>query len=220
MPEGPTPRKEKMLLELEDSQLVLVDYQTRLIPALPEASRVLARAGQLLRMAQLLHVPVVLTQENPGEGGRGLGPTVPELQGLAVAARARTLDKMSFSAAADGLTQWLRPAAKAAQGNARSLPKHLQKAVPAPQRNTVVLAGCETHVCLLQTALELLDEEFDVWVVTDACASRHERDRDAAFDRLAGAGAELVTTEMVAFEWRRSAEHPAVREVLSCIKGD
>ena len=210
-----------MLLDLDDSQLVLVDYQTRLMPALPEAATVLARAGQLLRLAALLRVPTVLTQENVQEGGKGLGPTVPDLMAAAQDARARTLDKMSFSAAADGLVGLLRPAAKPAQGNARSLPRHLQKPSVAPaQRNTVVIAGCETHVFLLQTALELLEEEFDVWVVTDACASRHERDRDAALDRLAGAGAELVTTEMVAFEWIRSADHPAFREVLACIKGD
>lgn len=211
-----------MLLDLDDSNLVLVDYQLRLMPALHEGAQALARAQQLLRLAELLRVPTVITQENvrgTGEGGKGLGPTVPELQSLAQAARARTLDKMSFSAAADGLVPLLRPAARPAQGNARSLPKHLQKAVPAPARNTVVIGGCETHVCLMQTALELLDEEFDVWVVTDACASRRERDRDAAFDRLAGAGAELVTTEMVAFEWIRSADHPSFREVLACIKG-
>ena len=85
-------------------------------------------------------------------------------------------------------------------------------------RNTVILAGCEAHICLLQTALDLLDDEFDVCVVTDACASRTERNRDAAFDRLAGAGAELVTTEMVAFEWIRSAEHPHFKFMQSLIK--
>ena len=67
-----------------------------------------------------------------------------------------------------------------------------------------MIAGCEAHVCLLQTALDLLEDEFEVWVVTDACSSRTERNRDAAFDRLAGAGAELVTTEMVGFEWLRT----------------
>ncbi len=81
-----------------------------------------------------------------------------------------------------------------------------------------MLAGCEAHVCLLQTALDLLEDEFDVWVVVDACSSRTERNRDAAFDRLAGAGAELVTTEMVAFEWLRSAEHPLFKEVQGLIK--
>ncbi|MEN9842998.1 MAG: hypothetical protein RLZZ612_827, partial [Pseudomonadota bacterium] len=104
-------------------------------------------------------------------------------------------------------------------GNARSLPKHLQKPqAAAPERRSIVIAGCEAHVCLLQTALDLLDDEWDVCVVTDACGSRTERNRDAAFDRLAGAGAELVTLEMVAFEWLRSCEHERFKDVLALIK--
>ena len=97
----------------------------------------------------------------------------------------------------------------------------LQKAVPAPAqpaRSSIVIAGWEAHVCLLQTALELLELEFAVWVVTDACSSRTERNRDAAFDRLAGCGAELVTTEMVCFEWLRSAEHPLFKPMQALIK--
>ena len=70
----------------------------------------------------------------------------------------------------------------------------------------------------MQTALGLLEEEFDVWVVTDACSSRTERNRDAAFDRLAGAGCELVTTEMVVFEWLGSADHPRFKEALALVK--
>ena len=65
---------------------------------------------------------------------------------------------------------------------------------------------------------ELLEDEFEVWVVSDACSSRTERNRDAAFDRLAGAGAELVTTEMVAFEWLRTAEHPDFKAAQALIK--
>ena len=143
--------------------------------------------------------------------------TTPELRALC----RKTLPKMHFSAVADGLVDLLRPPARQQQGgNARSLPKHLQKPQPqaAEGRNTVVIAGCEAHVCLLQSSLDLLDEEFDVWVVTDACSSQSERNRDAAFDRLAGAGAELVTTQMVAFEWLRTADHPAFREALALIK--
>lgn len=204
-----------MLLDLDESQLVLVDYQACLMPAIPEGTAALANALRLARMARLLKVPLFLTEENPA----GLGPTVPELQVAVTQAGGRTLPKMAFSAVADGLGELLRPPARAPQGNARSLPKHLQKpSKPTTERSSVVIAGCETHVCLLQTALELIEEEFDVWVVTDACASRTERSRDAAFDRLAGAGAELVTTEMVAFEWLRSADHPAFREVLALMK--
>lgn len=201
-----------MLLDVNDSQLVLVDYQSRLMPVIHDGPLVLANALRLARMARLLRVPTWGTEQNPEK----LGPNDPALRELCQ----RTLSKMSFSAAAEGLPEVLRPPVRAAAGNARSLPKHLQKpaAHPAPERNTVVIAGCEAHVCLLQTALELIEQEIDVWVVTDACGSRTERNRDAAFDRLAGAGAELITTEMVAFEWLRDAGHPAFREVLALIK--
>lgn len=200
-----------MLLDVTDSQLVLVDYQSRLMPAIFEGPQVLANAVRLARMAQLLDVPVWGTEQNPEK----LGPNPPELRGLCQ----RTLSKMHFSAVSDGLVDWLRPPARPAGGNARSLPKHLQKpSAPMPERATIVLAGCEAHVCLLQTALELIEQELDVWVVTDACSSRTERNRDAAFDRLAGAGAELVTTEMVAFEWLRAADNPVFRDVHALIK--
>ncbi|MDE2615785.1 MAG: isochorismatase family protein [Burkholderiales bacterium] len=204
-----------MLLELEDSQLLLVDYQGKLMPVIHEGPGVLANARRLAQMARLFKLPTFATEENPAS----LGATVPELQALIAQAGGKTFAKMSFSAVADGLAELLRPPARAPQGNARSLPKHLQKsAQPASERNTIVIAGCEAHVCLLQTALDLLDDEFEVWVVTDACGSRTERNRDAAFDRLAGAGAELVTTEMVAFEWLRSAGHPAFEDVLQVVK--
>lgn len=206
-----------MLLDADECQLVLVDYQSRLMPAIADCAQVLANAVRLAQMAHALAVPMVATEQNPDK----LGTSAPELGAILSLARARVFPKMAFSACADGLTDLLRPTErKAPAGNARSLPKHLQKVAPpaAPTRGTVVIAGCEAHVCLLQTALELLEEEFEVWVVTDACGSRTERNRDAAYDRLAGNGAELVTTEMVAFEWLRSAQHPHFRNVQALIK--
>ena len=207
-----------MLLDADDSQLVLIDYQARLMPVIFENEMVVANALRLARMARLMDVPVWGTAQNPDK----LGQNVPELQAAIDSAGGKTMAKMHFSAAADGLVEWLRPPVRkpAQGGNARSLPKHMQKP-PEPQdegRSMIVIAGCEAHVCLMQTALDLLEEEFDVWVVTDACSSRTERNRDAAFDRLAGAGAELVTTEMVAFEWLRTAEHPAFRDMLALVK--
>ncbi len=201
-----------MLLDASDSQLILVDYQARLMPALWEGSQALANAMRLAQAANRLQVPVWGTEQNPEK----LGGNDPALRALC----RRTLSKMHFSAVADGLLDCLRPPARPAAGNARSLPKHLQKPAEssAPERATLVVAGCEAHVCLLQTALELMEQELDVWVVTDACTSRTERNRDAAFDRLAGAGAELVTTEMVVFEWLRSAENSAFRELHALIK--
>ena len=216
-----------MLLDADDSQLVLIDYQVRLMPAIFENSLVVANAVRLARMAQLLQVPVWATAENSEK----LGANVADVHAAVEAAGGKTLSKMHFSAVADGLGDWLRPPvqklpARAPQGssgggNARSLPKHLQRQQQDEEpegRSTIVVAGCEAHVCLMQTALDLLEEEFEVWVVTDACSSRSERNRDAAFDRLAGNGAELVTTEMVAFEWLRTAEHALFRDVLALMK--
>ena len=205
-----------MLLEAQECQLVLMDYQARLMPVMLDAAAVVANAARLAQVAALMQVPVVATEQNPSR----LGPTVDGLQAALRQARARTLSKMQFSAVEEGLGEWLRPevqASQAPQGNARSLPKHLQKPA-ASQRQSIVLAGCEAHICMLQTALDLVEDEFEVWVVTDACTSRTERNRDAAFDRLAGAGVELVTTEMVAYEWLRSAEHPAFKAMLQLVK--
>ena len=205
-----------MLLDAQECQLVLMDYQERLMPVMLDAAAVVANAARLAQVAALMQVPVVATEQNPSR----LGPTVEGLQAALRQARARTLSKMQFSAVEEGLGEWLRPeiqASQAPQGNARSLPKHLQKPA-APQRQSIVLAGCEAHICMLQTALDLVEDEFEVWVVTDACTSRTERNRDAAFDRLASAGVELVTTEMVAFEWLRSAENPAFKAMLQLVK--
>ena len=203
-------RKFAMLLDVSQSQLVLVDFQIRLMPAIFENAQIVANAVRLGQLAKLMDVPVWGTEQNPSK----LGENVAEVKALC----ARSLSKMHFSGVEEGLGEWLRPPAKPVAGNARSLPKHLQQPAANDARNTVVIAGCEAHVCLLQTALHLLEDEFEVWVVTDACSSRTERNRDAAFDRLAGAGAELVTTEMVAFEWLGTAEHPLFKEVLALIK--
>ncbi len=199
-----------ILLTAEDTQLVLVDYQAKLMPVIHQADAVLANARRLAKIANLLKLPVIGTEQNPEK----LGSNDQEIRSLCQ----KTLTKMHFGACEDGLVELLREPPKP-MGNARSLPKHIQrKQNNQEERNTVVIAGCEAHVCLLQTTLGLLEEEFDVWVVTDACGSRTELNRDAAFDRLAGNGAELVTTEMVIFELLRSCEHPDFKVGLSLVK--
>jgi nicotinamidase-related amidase len=198
-----------MLLDADDSQLILVDYQARLMPAIHEGALVLANARRLARIARLLGVPVWATEQNPDR----LGGTDDELAALCD----RIVPKMAFSAA-ESLQSVLTPSpAPPQRGNARSLPRHLQK--PSPhERGALVLAGCEAHVCLLQTALDLLANDWEVCIVTDACGSRTERNRDAAFDRLAGAGCELLTTEMIGFEWLRDCQHPQFRAWQGLVK--
>ncbi len=199
-----------ILLSAEDTQLVLVDYQDKLMPAIHQGDQVLANALRLAKIAKLLNLPVFGTEQYPEK----LGSNHAELKTYCQ----KTLSKMHFGACDDGLIEILRAPPKP-MGNARSLPKHIQrKQEGQEERNTILIAGCEAHVCLLQTALGLLEEEFDVWVVTDACSSRTELNRDAAFDRLAGNGAELVTTEMVVFELLRTCEHPDFKAALELIK--
>lgn len=182
-----------MLLDATRSQLVLVDYQQRLMPAIHEGAQALENAVTLGRLAQLFQVPVWGTEQVPEKLG-GNDPRVRALCG-------QTLAKHRFGALHDGLLAWLRPAQD-----------------DAAPREQIVVAGCEAHVCLMQTALEMLKAGFDVFVVADACSSRTARNRELAFSRLQAAGAHLLSTEMVAFEWCRSAQHPAFRQMLALVK--
>lgn len=200
-----------MLLSAKSSQLLLIDFQERLMPAMFESDLILGNASKLSKAARLLGVPIVVTEQNPDK----LGITVNALEGPFT----ETLPKMYFDACEEGLVEVLREiGTPKASPNAKSVPKHLKKE-PSLQRPAIVIAGVESHICVLQTALSLLEEEdLEVWVVIDACTSRSERSRDAAYDRLAGAGAELVTAEMVAFEWLGSAEHELFKEVQALFK--
>lgn len=183
------------------SALVLVDYQSRLLPAIHDGPRVLANAVRLAEAARLLGIRVVGTEENPA----GLGPNDPEIRTRCDA----TLAKRHFDACGDGLVAMLTRTGDASRS---SVPP-----TEAPPLH-VVIAGCETHVCLMQTALGLLAAGLRVFVVADACGSRSRADHAAALARLRGAGAVVVTSEMVVFEWLRTCDHPKFREALALVK--
>lgn len=176
-------------LEASRCSLVLVDYQGRLMPAIHEGERVLANALRLADAARLLGVPVLGTEQNPA----GLGPNVDAVRQRC----ASTLGKMHFDACEDGLLERLGD-----QGGGPEL----------------VLAGCEAHVCLLQTALGLRRAGRELWVVADACGSRAPADHALAMQRLRDAGARIVGAEMVLFEWVHDCRHPAFKQVLALVK--
>jgi len=170
--------------------LVLVDYQARLMPAIHDQTRVSATATLLAQVARLLNVPVLGTEQNPS----GLGPNIEQVRAECTV----TVAKTHFNACADGLLVALEQAHSAC--------------------THVVIAGCEAHVCMLQTALGLLRAGKRVWVVADASGSRRVSDHAAAMDRLAQAGATIVTHEMVLFEWLDDSNHPRFRDILRQIK--
>ena len=168
--------------------LVLIDLQQRLMPVIADHDTVVARAVRLAEAARLLDVPVRATEQYPA----GLGPTVPPL-----AAYPQTvLAKTTFSAAEDPAFAALLPAGT----------------------STILLAGVEAHVCVLQTALGLLAPGRRVVLVADAIGSRDPADKAVAIERARQHGAEVVTSEMVLFEWLRDAQHPRFREVQKLLR--
>lgn len=178
------------MMSAEKSVLVLVDYQSRLMPAIHEGRHAADIAQLLGQVARLLGIPVLGTEQNPDK----LGPNLEQVK----AGCDRTLAKTHFDACKDGLPGALEDA--------------------RPGCGQIVIAGCEAHVCMLQTALGLLDSGKRVWVVANASGSRRAGDHAAAMSRLAQAGATIVTHEMVIFEWLGDCRHARFREVLELVK--
>jgi nicotinamidase-related amidase len=196
--------------------LVLVDYQQRLMPALHDGQAALARAVWLADVARCLRIHVVGTEENPA----GLGPNVEAIRSRCEP----TIAKQHFDACADGLLDVLR-SPRAAQTRPAPQAGSRGPAEPDPLERAgghlpadIVFAGCEAHVCLMQTVLGALRHGLRCWVVADACASRRPHDRELGLQRLRSAGATLVSAEMVAFEWLRTSAHPRFGELLERLK--
>jgi nicotinamidase-related amidase len=166
-----------MLLERDKCQLLMVDIQERLLPAMSDPATVVKNGGRLLEAARTLAVPVVVSEQYPA----GLGHTVPELANLAPANAVH--DKMEFSCFAN---------------------LALHEALSGERRQTVIF-GIEAHVCVLQTALEMSGAALDVTIVVDAIGSRVVESKEIALRRMQDAGVRLATTEMILFEWLRRA---------------
>ncbi|MFW5834934.1 MAG: isochorismatase family protein [Pseudomonadota bacterium] len=174
-------------------QLVVVDVQARLAPAMPAEARawVGATLALLGKTARLLGVPVTVTEHVPER----IGGTEPEV--LAVFDAPTVLGKIHFGAA-----------------NEDTFLAH----VAGLGRDHVLVAGMEAHVCVLQTALGLKARGYRVAMIADASCSRAPLDEKVALDRARFHGIEPVTAEMVVFEWLHRADHPARRAVIDAIK--
>jgi nicotinamidase-related amidase len=179
-----------MLVEASRAQVLVVDVQERLAPVIAGRDDILRNIGILLRAAAAHAVPVTLSEQYP----KGLGPTLPEIAALTDTA---ALAKNAFSCLAD-------PA--------------LRERILGTEREQVLVAGIEAHVCVLQTVMDLLQVGRTVFVVTDACGSRRDESHAAGITRMRDAGAWVVTTEMVVFELLRTAAAPAFRDMSRLIR--
>jgi len=174
-----------MLMHADRSTLLLVDLQERLYPAIHDAAAVLEASLWLTRLAQRLGVPIICSEQYP----KGLGPTMPALRGLLP--DECVVEKMHFSAVAEG-------ALFRADGGDRA---------------QFVVAGTEAHVCVQQTVLDLIAAGRRVFVVADAVGSRRCADKALALERMRAHGVDIVSREMVAFEWLGQAGTDVFREV-------
>lgn len=176
------------LLARDDSRVLLVDVQEKFVPTIPDVERLIANCRKVLRGAQILGVPISATEQYP----RGLGTTVAPLAEL-VGPR---IEKLRFSSAE--CLDWVT--------------------ADKEDRSKVVVVGIETHVCIQQTALDLLAAGFNVYVPADAVASRRPFDRDIALQRLRDAGATITTTESVLFEWCETAAAAEFKQISELVK--
>jgi nicotinamidase-related amidase len=174
-------------IERERSTLLVVDFQSRLMPAIEHGATVVANARRLIDAAELFDVPILFTEQN----AEGLGGTLSELQ----AKTGGIAHKMTFDACRT-------PGFLAALGD----------------RPDIVVAGCEAHVCVLQTVLGLLSAGRRIFAVRDALGSRRPESKETAIRRMERNGAEIVTTEMVLFEWLQTAEDKRLRNILTLVK--
>ncbi len=182
------------LCNADNSYLVLIDIQTRLTSAMPV--KVLARLKRniniLLQSAKTLCIPVLSTEQYP----EGLGPTEPEIVEL-LPDNILRFEKTCFSCT-----------------GARQFLKHLKE----DGRKQVILVGIEAHVCVLQTAIQLIAEGYHVFVVADGICSRQRDNYEASLNRMSRAGVTICNTESVLFEWLRDAKHEHFKKLSHLVR--
>ncbi len=188
------------ILDRDDSLLLVVDIQERLAPAVAGHEAVCARAGVLMRAADELGVPVRASEHC----AEAIGPLLPAIR-----------DRLPRDPSQDGPAPY---AVLAKTHFAATAEPGVLARLAATGRGTVLLAGMEAHVCVLQTALGLMNAGYRVAVAADAVGSRARADRDLALDRLRHAGVLVLSAEMAVFEWAGRADTPVFRRLLTLIK--
>ncbi|WP_417814165.1 isochorismatase family protein [Thalassospira alkalitolerans] len=186
-------------MDASRASLVIIDVQEKLYPACEEPEQTVEACCFLVKCANRLDVPVIVTEQYP----KGLGHTAPAILDLVMKSSStvdggNVVSKVSFSSVpADGF---------------------MENIEETPGRDQIVIAGMETHVCVLQTVMELIDRGREVYVVSDAVTSRSMADKIFGLERMRDAGAKIVTRESVMFEWLRVAGTPEFKELSALIK--
>ena len=179
------------MLSPDSTVLVVIDVQGKLAQLMYEKQMVFDNAQRLIKGAQILEIPIIVTEQNP----KGLGPTVPEI--AALFPQFQPLPKFSFSCCADA---------------------DFSRTLTSLKRKQVLISGIEAHVCIFQTSLDLLALGYEVHVVADVVSSRTPENREVALQRMRDEGVKITSTEMALFELLKTAESPRFRDVSRTVK--
>ncbi len=182
------------LMTLENSALVVIDVQEKLMPAMANDARLSARIQLMIKGSGLLKIPIIVTEQYP----KGLGPTTPDVQLL--------LSNSNVIGRAEKTMFSVRAGAEAFDSLA-------QQGI-----TNLVIVGIETHVCVAQSALDLLANGFEVFVCADAVGSRNTIDHETALRRMENSGVIPTTVEAVLFEWCENANHDSFKTISKSIK--
>ena len=179
------------LINEDESLFLIIDVQQKLLNAIFNKPVVERYTSILSHASQILGIPVIATEQYP----KGLGNTVETVRDF-LSKDAKVFEKISFSALEN---------------------IEIKKSIISTRKKQIIIFGIETHICVNQTVLALIEEGFEVFVVSDACGSRDEAEHNAGLNRMKSHGANIITTEMVLFELLKSAKHPNFKEIQSLI---
>lgn len=180
-----------LMLNRNDVLLVLIDVQGKLAQLMHDKEALFKNLLKCIRGAQVLDIPLIWVEQNPER----MGATIPEISALLDTYK--PFPKMSFSSFRDRV---------------------INQELTAYKRKQILVAGIETHVCIYQSVIDLVDMDYQVEVIADAVSSRTPENKKISLQRMQNAGAFLTTTEMSLFELVGTAEEPCFKEILEILK--
>lgn len=176
------------MLDTNNSILVIIDIQEKLVKAASNGEKTIINTSKISQAAQILSIPVIITEQYP----KGLGATVESITG----SDAFIIEKSSFSAFKE--------------------PEFEQK-IKSLNRKQVILCGIETHICVLQTAIDLYKNGYEVYVLKDCVSSRSEEEQNSGLELLKQYGIKVITVEIALFQWLKSSKHPQFKDIQKLI---
>lgn len=181
-----------MRVLVKDVLAMIIDYQSKLVPVMTEKDSLLRNSLKLIKGLQILHIPMVVTQQYT----KGLGETIQEIQNI-LETETQYYEKVTFSSMEE---------------------ENIKIAVAGYEKKTLLVCGIEAHVCVLQTVIDAIEAGYQVVVVKDCISSRNLNDMEIALLRMQQEGALITTSESILFELTRQAGDEIFKQILKLVK--